>query len=125
MEVSGTDSARKRLYLISQSGKFKNRIKKRSSIRCDDMWSPQLISPSTENPLSDNQVNKNNAIKSMITNSNLSKITPELPMHNELTTDKANTDRRSTNSETVVKDGPEDNKNTNSNTKNCVLESSF
>ncbi|CAO1442505.1 unnamed protein product [Diamesa tonsa] len=107
MEVSGTDSARKRLYLISQSGKFKNRIKKRSSIRCDDMWSPQLISPSTENPLSDNQ------------------ITPELPMHNELTTDQANTDRRSTNSETVVKDGPEDNKNTNSNTKNCALESSF
>ena len=63
MEVSGTDSARKRLYLISQSGKFKNRIKKRSSIRCDDMWSPQLISPCTENyPLSDNQVNKNNVI---------------------------------------------------------------
>ena len=65
MEVSGTDSARKRLYLISQSGKFKNRIKKRSSICCDNMWSPQLISPSTENPLSDNQVNKDNVIKFM------------------------------------------------------------
>ena len=56
MEVIGTDSTRKRLYLISQSGKFKNRIKKRSSIRCDDLWSPQIISPCSENPPSHHQV---------------------------------------------------------------------
>lgn len=61
----------------------------------------------------------------MIVHSNLSKITPDLTINNEMRTNEANTNQRSTNSETIIKNNPEDNKNTTSYSKKCVLESSF
>lgn len=61
----------------------------------------------------------------MIINSNLSKITTELTIHNEVTTDKANTNQNSTKSETAINNDPEGNRNTTSDTRKCVLESSF